>query len=272
MKYLLYGASKYMRDRINEEKIQLVDYIVDHSAELIGTTYLGKEIKSPDVLLEEDREHVFIVITAFGQLYSIEYDLLQMGFERGKNFEWIGRLSNYYPQHVEWYKQKSRNWEKDEAAWREKFPNEVPYERAVLVTKMIDWTDVESVLDLGAGSEPMRPLLPREVEYYPVDYKQLTGNTLIFDFNQKQFPNIKADVVVLIGVQGYVDYEMWLVEQAVRAVKTGGQFVVSLNYCTGNYNAFDFITKYHNVIQCVDYAFRSDVYGIFLFRKTNEML
>lgn len=260
-----------MRDHINEEKIQLVDYIVDCSADLIGTVYLGKEIRPPHILLEENKDNIFVVITAFGQLYSIEYDLVQMGFERGKNFEWLGRLSNYYPRHSAWYRQKSQNWKKDEAAWRKNFPNEVPHERAELVTKMIDWTNVGSLLDLGAGSEPMRPLLPEGVEYYPVDYKQLTDHTLIYDFNQKQFPDIKADVVVLIGVHGYVDYEMWLVEQAVHAVKTGGQFVVSLNYCTGNYNAFDFITKYHNEVQCIDYAFRSDIYGIFAFKKVNEL-
>lgn len=66
-----------------------------------------------------------------------------------------------------------------------------------------------------------------------------------------------------------MDYEVWLIEQAVHAVKSGGQLVISFNYCTGNYNAFDFITKYHNVMQCVDYAFRSETYGIFLFKKTD---
>lgn len=270
MKYILFGAAKYMRDRIDEERIQWIDYIVDNSKELIGTTYLGKEIKSPKVLIEEDKNNIFIVITAFGQLYSIIYDLKQMGFEEGKHFEWFGRLSNHYPQHSIWYRQKSKNWKKDEAAWRKYFPNEEPHERAELVAKMIDWRNVKSVLDLGAGSEPMRPLLPEKVEYYPVDYKQLTGNTLVFDFNQKQFPNMNADVVILIGLHGYVDYEAWLAERAVHAVNWGGQFIVSFNYCTGNYNAFDFITKYHNVVRCVDYAFRSDTYGIFLFRKEKQ--
>lgn len=271
MRYILYGASKYMRDHVNKKRIQLVEYIVDASEELIGTKYSGKDIKSPDVLLEEDREDIFIIITAFGQLYSIEYDLRQMGFEKGKHFEWIGRLANYYPLHQVWYRQKSENWVKDEEAWRKNFPNEVPHERAALVTKMIDWTNVGSVLDLGAGSEPMRTLISKEIKYYPIDYKQLTGKTLVFDFNQKQFPALKADVVILIGLHGYVDYEMWLIEQAVCAVNLGGQFVVSLNYSTGNYNAFDCITRYYNVMQCVDYAFRTDNYGIFLFRKVKEL-
>lgn len=267
MKYILYGAAKYMRDRIDEEKIRYFDYIVDQSEEKIGTTYLGKMICSPEILLEENKNEIFIVITAFGQLYSVEYDLKKMGFEEGVHFEWLGRLYNCYPKHSLWLLPRSENWMKDEEAWRKNFPNEVPHERAELVTKMIDWTTVKSVLDLGAGSEPMRPLLPKGIEYYPVDYKQLTGNTLVFDFNQKQFPNIKADVVILIGVHGYVDYEAWLIDKAIDAVNVGGQFIVSLNYCTGNYNALDCITRYHELITCVEYAFRGDIYGIFRFLR-----
>lgn len=49
MKYILFGAAQYMRDRIDEEKIRYFDYIVDNSADKIGTTYLGKQIKPPAV-------------------------------------------------------------------------------------------------------------------------------------------------------------------------------------------------------------------------------
>lgn len=113
----------------------------------------------------------------------------------------------------------------------------------------------------------MRPLLPEGVEYYPVDYKQLTGKTLVFDFNQKQFPVLTADIVILIGVHGYVDYEVWLIDQAVKAVNPGGQFVASFNYSTGNFHAFDCITKYCDTLKCINYAFRDKNYGIFKFRK-----
>lgn len=269
MKYILFGAAQYMRDRIDEEKIKYFEYIVDNSTEKIGTTYLGKDIKSPNVLLDENKDEIFIVITAFGQLCSIEYDLKQMGFEEGKHFEWVGRLYNLYPKHSLWLAPRSENWTKDEKAWRENFPNEVPHERAELVAKMINWSGAKSVLDLGAGSEPMRPLLPKGINYFPIDYKQLTGNTLVYDFNQKQFPDIRADIVILVGVHGYVDYETWLIDKAVSTVNLGGQLIISFNYCTGNFNALDFITKYHNVIECVKYAFRSDIYGIFKFIKVN---
>ena len=35
MKYILYGAAKYMREHIDDEKIKYFDYIVDNSAEKI---------------------------------------------------------------------------------------------------------------------------------------------------------------------------------------------------------------------------------------------
>lgn len=267
MKYVLFGAAQYMRDHIDEEKIKYFDYIVDHSSDKIGTNYLGKEIKSPAVLLEENKDDLFVVITAFNQLYSIEYDLKQMGFQKGKHFVWLERLYNLYPEHSLWLTPKSKNWRKDEEAWRKMTSNGIPHERAELVAKMIDWSNVESVLDLGAGSEPMRPLLPQDVTYYPVDYRQLTDNTLVFDFNQKQFPDSKADVVLLVGVHGYVDYEVWLIDKAVNAVNSKGQFIVSFNYSTGNYNVLDCITNYHSQMKCVDYAFRDDIYGIFRFEK-----
>ena len=268
MKYILFGAGNYMYTHIDEEKIQYFDYIVDRSPDKTGTAYLGKEIRSPEVLLEEDKDNIFVVITAFVQLYSIEYDLIQMGFEKYKHFDWIARLRNHYPEHILWREKSSEKWKRDERRWRERHPNNAPpHERAELVAKMIHWDGVGSVLDLGAGSEPMRPFLPDGVKYYPVDYKQLTGNTLVFDFNKKQFPDIKADVVILIGVHGFVDYEVWLIDQAVKAVNPCGQLLISLNYYTENFHTLDFITKYCDIMKCTDYAFRSKVYGIFNFVK-----
>lgn len=268
MKYILYGAGKYMRECIDESKINYFDYIVDADTNKIGTTYLGKEIKSPAELLSEDKDNLFIVITVRNSfLYSIEYDLKQMGFKKGEHFDWIERLPNHYPDHLLWINSKSENWKNDEKKWRYMTPNGVPTERAELVSKIITWDNVKSVLDLGAGSEPIRTFLPPDIQYYPVDYKQITGNTMIYDFNQKQFPDITADVVLLIGVHGYVNYEMWLIDKAVNSVKIGGQFIVSFNYSKGNYTVLDFIVKYHDKIQCIDYAFRDDIYGIFKFRR-----
>ncbi len=267
MKYILFGAAQYMRDNIDEEKIKYFDYIVDSSPEKIGTEYLGKKIKAPSALLEENKNEIFIFISEFNQMYSTEYDLKKMGFEKGKNFDWLRRMYNYYPEHSLWLRRRSESWEKDESAWRAYSPVGTTHERAELVAKMIDWRGTISVLDLGAGSEPMRPLLPAGVTYYPVDYKQLTGNTLIYDFNQKQFPDIRADVVILVGVWEYTDYGVWLVDKAMNAVNIGGQFIVSLYYSTGNFSALDCIVKYHDALQLMDYAIRDNEWGIFHFKR-----
>lgn len=73
MRYILYGASKYMQERVDENRIQYVDYIVDKSEELVGQKYLGKEIKQPDVLLEE-KKMIFLSLL----LHSDNYILLNM--------------------------------------------------------------------------------------------------------------------------------------------------------------------------------------------------
>lgn len=267
MKYILFGAGSYMQKAINEERLEWIDYIVDNSTEKIGTFYCGKEIKNPSVLLKEKKEDIFIIIAAMGQLYTIECELKDMGFEKEKHFEWIGRLHNLYDKHPLWLKEKSKMWEEDEETWRLSYKEGVPHDRAILVSKMIEWDLVKNVLDLGAGSEPMRSLLPENVTYYPVDYKKLTENTIVCDFNKKEFPEMKADVVILVGVHSYVNTQRWLIDKAVEALNENGQLIISFNYSTGNYHAFDFIKKYHEEVKCVDYAFRNERYGIFKFRR-----
>lgn len=267
MKYILFGASQYLHTHIDKNRIGNYEYIVDNDKSKIGTYYLGKEIKSPDVLLREDKNDIFIVITAYGKLYSIEYELKRKGFIEGVHFEWYERLCNHYPEHIKLIDKKSDNWKRDESNWRKSEPVGVAHERAILVSEMINWENVDSLLDLGAGSEPMRYLLPDHVKYYPVDYQPLTENTIVCDFNKKEFPDITADVVVMIGVHGYIDYQMWLIDQAVNAMNDNGQLIISFNYSTGNYNVIDFIIKYSDKVKCTDYAFRDDEYGIFVFRK-----
>lgn len=267
MKYVLYGAGNYMRECIDESRINYFDYIVDSDPSKIGTTYLGKEIKSSSELINENKDDLFIVIAAFAYLYLIEFELKRMGFEKGKHFDWVERLPNHYPEKSLWITSKSEKWKNDEQSWMELTKHDFPTERAGHVSKMITWDNVESVLDLGAGTEPIRIFLPENIKYYPVDYKQITGNTMVYDFNKKQFPDITADAVLIIGVLDYVDYGIWLIDKAVNAVNVGGQFIVQLYYHKGDYSVLDFITKYYDMVQCVDYAFRDSRRGIFKFKR-----
>lgn len=71
----------------------------------------------------------------------------------------------------------------------------------------------------------------------------------------------------MIGVHGYINYQLWLIDKAVNAIELGGQLIISFYYNPGSYNVFDFIIKYHDKIQCIDYVFRDNSFGIYKFRR-----
>lgn len=64
MKHIIFGGFDYaVRYEMDQDAIfHGIDYFLDNDPNLIGTTYLGKEIKSPDALLQENKEDILILI------------------------------------------------------------------------------------------------------------------------------------------------------------------------------------------------------------------
>jgi hypothetical protein len=60
------------------------------------------------------------------------------------------------------------------------------------------------VLDLGAGAQALRDLLPAGCRYTPSDLVARTPDTLIADLNRGQFPPGRWDVVTALGVLEYI--------------------------------------------------------------------
>ena len=77
----------------------------------------------------------------------------------------------------------------------------------------------KSVMDLGAGSMHLRQLLNPDVVYYPVDYKKNAVDTIVCDFNKKEFPNISADVIVAAGILEYMEFPYWFLETITKHCK-----------------------------------------------------
>ncbi|MDR0674306.1 MAG: hypothetical protein LBF93_11805 [Zoogloeaceae bacterium] len=77
----------------------------------------------------------------------------------------------------------------------------------------------KSLADLGAGGMTLRNYLRDGVVYYPVDYKARTHETIVCDFNKKEFPNVDADVYVLCAMLYYMDDPKWLLAQCARFAK-----------------------------------------------------
>lgn len=90
-----------------------------------------------------------------------------------------------------------------EHAWRE---------RTEAMVSFIDFENVRSVMDLGAGGQHLRGYIPKGIEYVPVDIKErfVHGEgTLLANFNNKEFPERNADCMFCAGILEYMEYPQW---------------------------------------------------------------
>lgn len=114
--------------------------------------------------------------------------------------------------------QRSKSWKKIEyfdPAWEER------------VKKMAEFIKPgESVLDLGCGEMTLKKLRP-DILYYPVDYIQRNENTIICDFNKKQFPGSSADTCFVSGTLEYISDPDWFVNKICEHCKKA-----VISYCS----------------------------------------
>ena len=72
-KHIIFGGFDYaVRWEMDQDAVYRgIDYFVDNDPELVGTTYMGKPIYSPDKLLEEDKDKILILIGSIWVLRRI---------------------------------------------------------------------------------------------------------------------------------------------------------------------------------------------------------
>lgn len=74
--------------------------------------------------------------------------------------------------------------------------------------------DTKSILDLGAGKEWLKDYLnDSTIRYYPVDYCKRSNNTIICDFNQQEFPEVKADAIFVSGCLEWIKDYKWFINR-----------------------------------------------------------
>lgn len=76
--------------------------------------------------------------------------------------------------------------------------------RAAAVARFIDAGS--RVLDLGAGAQGLRAVLPPDCTYTPADLVLRTPDTLPFDMDQGTWPDGRWDVAVMAGVLEYAGH------------------------------------------------------------------
>jgi len=81
-------------------------------------------------------------------------------------------------------------------------------------------------MDLGCGKMYLRNFLKNNY-YIPVDYTKRDDDTIICDFNKKEFPDINADICFISGCLEYIEEYSWFINKVCNNSNR-----VILSYCT----------------------------------------
>jgi hypothetical protein len=98
--------------------------------------------------------------------------------------------------------------------------------RICLMSKLINENE-KSIIDLGCGKMWLKKYLSSNCTYYGCDYRKRNKNTIICDFNLKEFPNIHTDVAFVSGCLEYIDDVPWFIAQISEHCNT-----LILSYCS----------------------------------------
>lgn len=101
-------------------------------------------------------------------------------------------------------------WKKE--TWKDiEYFNEEWKNRIKLMSTYIEKNS--TIIDLGCGEMWTKEFLPLGCNYYAVDYKKRSNDTIICDFNNYQFPNLNVDISFVSGCLEYIDDYLWFIKQ-----------------------------------------------------------
>ena len=225
-KHIIFGGFDYaVRWEMDQDAVYRgIDYFVDNDPELIGTTYMGKPIYSPDKLLEEDKDNILILIGSIIYHLEIEFQLKDMGFEEDVHYKWaIGfcgddRCPRLW-KHTEW-KDKSKNSSNLLAVET----GDYAQNRLQMVARTIDFEKIETVIDICAANGRIKEFLPHHVRYIPVDYIPYSSETVICDLTKNEFPAVYSDpattCILLVSALPYAPDWRWLLKEISESCDT----------------------------------------------------
>ncbi len=227
MKHIIFGGFDYaVRWEMDQDAIfRGIVYFVDNDPKLIGTTYLGKPIYAPEKLLEEDKNDVLVLIGSIIYHTEIEFQLKDMGFEEDVNYKWGiafcgDEICPRLWKHIEW---KDRLTNETNLINTEK--GEGPLSRLKLVSRLIDFTNTETVVDLGAANGRIKQFIPDDIKYIPVDYQKYSDQTVLCDLSKYEFPDLSKynkdnTTILLIGSIQHIPDWKWILKKITDACNT----------------------------------------------------
>lgn len=191
-KHIIFGGFDYaVRWEMNQDAVYRgIDYFVDNDPELIGTTYLGKPIYSPEKLLEEDRDHILILIGSIIYHTEIEFQLKDMGFQEDIHYKWaIGFCGDETCPRL-WKYMEWNDRAKNEINLKDIESGEGPLNRLRTVSRLIDFDKISTVVDICAANGRIKAFLPNDIPYIPIDYIRYSDETVLCDLTKNEFPEI----------------------------------------------------------------------------------
>ena len=87
--------------------------------------------------------------------------------------------------------------------------------------------ECSSVMDFGAGNMQLRKFISSNVTYFPVDYIARCKDTIVCDFNKKEFPKQNFDCAVLSGCFEYIKDTDWFLSELNNSTKN--ELIISYN-------------------------------------------
>lgn len=225
-KHVLFGGFDYaLRWEMDQDAVfRGIDYFVDNDPSLIGTTYLGKPVYSPEKLLEEDKEELLIFIGSIIYHMEIEFQLRDMGFEEDIHYKWaIGFCGDETCPRL--WKHTEYNDQKNNAANLNYLEvSEERLEALRMVAQVVDAEKFDTIVDICAGSGRIRTFLPENARYIPVDYIPYSDDTIVCDLAKYEFPKLdlvpSSVCVLLIGSIGYAPDWRWLLRKISESCDT----------------------------------------------------
>jgi hypothetical protein len=181
----------------------------------------GLQIIRPENLKEYEDAIIIIGVSDYlkvNDVQDIEQELIRQNIKQDNILRYsqlLKLLSNYNKEDFEWQHFMDDIYNFD-----------INIHLIGELSRCIDIND-KSVVDLGAGAMNLRRFIPPDSLYYPVDYKRRCDQTIVCDFNKREFPNINADVYVLCAMLYYVDDPIWLLEKSAEFASR--KIIIALN-------------------------------------------
>ena len=265
-KHIIFGGFDYaVYWEMNQDAIYRgIDYFVDNDPNLIGTTYLGKTIHSPEKLLQENKDEMIILIGSIIYHTEIEFQLREMGFEEEKHFQWGISFAGDEVCPRLWHHSEWDERDKNADGLMAAEIGEISYTKLKLVSRMID-NDIQIVIDLGAANGRIKEFLSQSIEYIPVDYLKYSPDTIVCNLNNHEFPVVKVQrektCVLLLSTIGFIHDWRWIIK---KISETGNTFIcahndfarISREYRRTHFNSNSVVFNHQIIMEALKYGYR----------------